>query len=223
MMPVFNEIIEINANVYRNILKIPPNFDEFGDLTSDHNTRKYAHQITESPYNHQYQAIDYVFKQSSWLPTRYGTGQFPVWYAAVDLITSFYETLYHWQTTFLIKPNFKMLPRTIKVIRSVYTVKCQAALIDLRNKTTEYPELIDPNSTSYRMTQKLGVRMHKEGYPGLLTRSARKSDGENVVVFKDNILTNPTHYHDYIYEYDAISKNGMVKSNITGEVLIKYI
>lgn len=222
MMPIFNEIVEVSANVYRNIIGVYNGFDEFDDLTSDADTKKYAHKLITASldkFNYQYHAIDYIFELSSWSPTRFGTGQYPVWYASMDLITSFYETLYHWQQIYLRKPNFKVLPETIKTIRSVYTVECHAALIDLRNKTNEYPALISPEQDSYEITQKWGVRMHKEGYPGLLTSSARKSDGENVVVFKNAILKNAKHYHDYIYEYDTKSKREIVKSNITNSIV----
>jgi len=224
MMPVFNEIVEVNAEVYRNMIGIDSVFDEFDDLSSDAITKKYAHQITTSSSNQlssHDQAIDYIFRQAAWLPTRFGTGQYPVWYASMDLITSFYETLYHWKRIYLEKPSFKVTPKIIKTIRSVYTVECRAALIDLRNKSKEYPELVHPDPECYEITQKWGLRMHKEGYPGFLTYSARQTDGENVVVFKDKILTNAKHYHDYIYEYNMVSEQEIVRSNITNDVLLR--
>lgn len=222
MMPVFDEIVEVSTHVYRNIIGIYPGFDEFDDLTSNVDTKKYAHQVTASSekFNYKYQAIDYIFEQPCWLPTRFGTGQYPVWYASMDLMTSFYETLYHWRRSFLIAPNFKSLPNIIKNFRSVYTVECHAALIDLRHKAKEYPALISPEQESYEITQKWGVRMHKEGYPGLLIPSARKQDGENVVVFKNTILKNAKHYHDYLYEYDTVNKCEIVRSNVTNVVIL---
>ena len=87
-------------------------------------------------------------------------------------------------------------------------------------KVKKYPELIHPDPERYEITQKWGLRMHKEGYPGLLILSARKSDGENVVVFKNTILTNANHYHDYIYEYNTVSKQEIVKSSITKDILL---
>lgn len=222
MIPVFDEIVELRAEVYRNIIGIYPGFDEFDDLSSDANTKKYAHQLTKAfdKLDAHYHAIDYIFKQSNWMSTRYGTGDYPVWYASMDLMTSFYETLYHWRRVYLEKPDFKAISQTVKTVRSVYVVECHAALIDLRNKVKEYPELVHPDTASYEITQKWGVRMHKEGYPGLLTPSARKSEGENVVVFKNTILTNAKHYQDYLYEYNMINKNEIVKSSHTNEIIL---
>lgn len=215
MMPIFNEIVEMHTKVYRNIIGMQDGFDEFDDLSSDADTKKYAHQLTNT-FNKQdshYHAIDYIFQQSTWLPTRYGTGQYPVWYASVDLITSFYETFFHWQRTYLKNPHFKNMAQNIKTMRMVYHVECKAALIDLRNKAKEYPILIHPDPERYEITQKWGIRMHKEGYPGLLAPSARKLDGENVAIFKKNILTNAEHYQDFLYEYDIKSQKVFIKTS----------
>jgi hypothetical protein len=222
MIPIFDKIIEVNTHVYRNIIGLYADFDEFDDLTLDADTKKYAHRVSalSEKLNYHYQAIDYIFEKSLWLPTRFGTGQYPVWYASMDLITSFYETMYHWRRAFLIAPNFRLVPDIVKTVSSVYTVKCHAALIDLRDKAKEYPALIHPDPENYDTTQKWGVRMHKEGYPGLLTLSARKLDGENVAIFKNTILSNAKHFHDYIYEYDMKNKQETIKSNVTHEIIL---
>lgn len=54
--------------------------------------------------------------------------------------------------------------------RKVYWVRCDAALLDLRTRAAEYPGLVHP--TSYRFTQQIGARLHRESHPGFVTPSA---------------------------------------------------
>lgn len=222
MSIVFNALKEFHESVYRNIVGVNLDFDEFDDLTDNSDTKKYAHHLVDTfnPSNIQYHAIDYVFNQFSWLPSRFGTGAYPVWYAACDLITSFYETLEHYKSIYLQKPQFKIMPDIIQTGCSVFIVQCDAALIDLRNKVIEHPELIDRDPLHYETTQKIGLRVHQEGYPGLLVRSARMFSGENIAVFRKNILSNPKHFQNYFYEFNQKNNTEIVKS-ISGEVILE--
>src|SRR5262249_37213668 len=78
----------------------------------------------------------------------------------------------------------------------VYNVFCKGILLDFRGKETHYPQLL---SNDYAFTQQVGKRISLEGHPGILTPSARKSDGVNVVAFSERILSNPrvSHYLSY--------------------------
>jgi hypothetical protein len=62
--------------------------------------------------------------------------------------------------------------------------------------------LINPDPNNYQETQQIGRRIFKEGHPGLITQSARHAQGENIAVFKAEILSAPEHYHNYIYEFN---------------------
>lgn len=217
-MIALNELAEIDQLVFRNIQCVRQNFDEFDDLTNDPATKRFAHQLVNNKINankNEYNAISFIFAQQSWLPSRFSNGSYPVWYGTAQLETSFYETLYHWKKRFIDAPqgfdSAKNQP--IKTSRTVFTVNCHAALIDLRTKATQENKLIHPDPSSYFYTQKLGERIQKEGHPGLITRSARIITGENIVIFKKNILSNAEHYHDYVYEYNSIIKETVVKES----------
>jgi hypothetical protein len=222
-MVTFNELAEIHDIVYRNIIGINLEFDEFDDLTQDVSSRQYAHRVTDSlnKSDAQYHAIDYIFNLSFWEPSRFGTGAYPVWYASRDLVTSFYETLPRYKKTFLMNPNFKEIPEIVPILRSVFIVQCDAALIDLRKKINKYPELVNTDPLGYRVTQEVGVRVHREGYPGLLTQSARNLNGETVAVFRKNILTNAKHFQNYIYEYNLKNNTEQVKAINTGKIILE--
>ena len=76
----------------------------------------------------------------------------------------------------------------IVIERKTYLVRCEAAILDCRPKLNDYPALIDKES--YLYTQQVGARIHREGHPGLLNRSARY-DGEIIAIFQQHVLTNP--------------------------------
>lgn len=225
---VLNELTEFNSAVFHNIQGVPLDFDEFDDLTNDPKAKKYAHRISDAdeidlhPNELQYHAIDFIFKQTSWLLSRFGNGAYPVWYGAVNLETSFHETIYHWRRTYLEAPQGfnQFTEQPVITQRTVFTVACRAALIDLRSKVKEHIELVDPDPSHYPQTQALGLRIHQEGYPGVVNQSARIIKSENVAVFKKEILSAPAHEHDYQYEYDLLNHKVSVKRVDSGKVVL---
>lgn len=225
MTVTFDEITEFNRSVFRNIQGILPAFDEFDDLTTDPKAKAYAHRMTDTNMTFatdvlQYHAIDFVFDQTTWHATRFGDGTYPVWYGSVELQTAFYETLYHWHRTFINTPEgFSNKAKTsIKTWRTIFTVDCHAALIDLRKKCGQIESLAHPDPTHYPYTQQIGQRVHKEGYPGLLTKSARMTNGENIAVFRKTILAAPKHYGNYLYEYDIAKQRVVIKNQQSNEL-----
>jgi hypothetical protein len=226
MPTLFTNLTDFQQRVFHNIQGIPPDFDEFDDLTNNSQARKYAHQISSSNISAKsdalhYNAIDFIFMQNSWLATRFGNGTYPVWYSSIDLHTSFYETLYHWKKTFIDSPqNFNT--QSIKTLRTVFTIECNAALIDLRKKVTNNKKLIHPDPAHYTYTQKIGARIHREGYPGLITKSARVHNGENIVIFKKDILSSPTHENDYFYEVDSADNKILIKQAKSNKIIFEY-
>jgi hypothetical protein len=220
MAITFNELVEFHQPVFRNIQGVSLPFDEFDDLSVESSAQSFAHRISSPSQAKwtfdklQYHAIDFIFTRKSWLPTRFGNGTFPLWYGGVELKTTFYETLYHWKKTYLDSPQGflqSMDNKVIETVRTVFTVDCNAALIDLRKKADQDDKLIHPETKMYPYTQQIGLRVYQEGYPGLITKSARDKAGENLVVFKKEILSAPEHYHNYIYEYDLNEQRSLVK------------
>ncbi len=65
----------------------------------------------------------------------------------------------------------------------------RALILDLRPSVGEFPALL--HKTDYTFTQQVGARLRREGHPGLVTPSARYSEGLNYVVFNHATLSNP--------------------------------
>ena len=82
--------------------------------------------------------------------------------------------------------------------RAVYDVHCAALLVDLSAKKLQHPALI---ANDYALTQQIGKRLQGEGHPGLIAPSARAA-GNNVVVFRKEVLSNPriVCYLNYLFD-----------------------
>jgi hypothetical protein len=136
----------------------------------------------EAAYN---EAIDYPFKH--WYRTRYSDGSYGVWYGADSLPTSIHETAHHWRRNLLEDVGWEN-EEGVAIERKVYLVRCDAALLDFRPRLADYPALVDP--ISYHLTQQIGARIHHDGHPGLVNRSAR-CEGDIYAVFNPRVLSNP--------------------------------
>lgn len=206
----FNRLCDLHATGYRNTVGINLAFDEFDDLTDCEDTMAYAQaksSVAWSNMDLQYHAIDYIFLQPHHFPSRFSDGTYPVWYGCRDVKTSFHETIYHWKRTFIDAPQFIFQnEQVITAHRTVFTVQCNAALIDLRQQVKTNKALTQPDPTQYAATQKIGERICHEGYPGLLTKSARHIEGDNIVVFQKKILSSAQMYKDYCYQYNTMSQ-----------------
>lgn len=212
MMISFNKLTDLNQRVFRNIRGISLGFDEFDDLTSNPEARALAHRSAARsvfPLNKlQFEAIDRLFEQKTWIPSRFGNGKFPVWYSSLDLATSFHETIYHWHKRYIEGPSGYKNTETVRAQRSVFTVLCKAALIDLREHADK---ISHPDPASYSDTQQIGLRVHQEGYPGIITKSARSIQGENIAIFRKDILLSPEHHNNYIYEYNFTNNKVIIR------------
>ncbi len=121
------------------------------------------------------------------MTSRFSDGTYPVWYGSLDNITTIYETTHHMiKTEMAIEgiENINMITRE----RVIYDVYCEGILIDLTRKKKYFPELISEN---HGATQKIGKRLSLQGYPGILSPSARNLKGVNANVFKQEILSRP--------------------------------
>jgi hypothetical protein len=145
---------------------------------------------------HYSTAIEYPFKTEYFMASRYGDGTYPVWYGSLDLHTTIYETAWHMRNELL---SIEGLDEVVMRERAVYHIDCRAVLIDLAEKTPEHPGLID---CDYSFAQQVGRRVQGEGHPGLLAPSARKPDGTNVVIFRQDVLDNPRIQYYLSYFFD---------------------
>jgi RES domain len=122
-----------------------------------------------------------------WQASRYSDGTYGVWYGSDSLETRVSESVYHWYTTLLTDAGFTT--EEVSIEREVYLVTCTAALLDLRAVSQTYSALLQ--ATDYTFCQSVGARVQREGHPGLLTQSVRRPQGENMVIFKPQVLSNP--------------------------------
>jgi len=129
--------------------------------------------------------------------TRFSDGsQFGVWYGSLDLETSVHETVYHWMK--LNKDMTSLPEQEIVAERRVFLVRIAGILIDLRNKHSDFSELIAPSD--YTFTNSLGAYLFSHGQSGLLAKSAR-CEGVNAAIFTQKVLSNVRHCNYLTYHW----------------------
>ena len=223
-----SNLIEVHQDLFRNIVSLRESEDLFDDLSDDPNAWQAAQKLEfetkprffTSPTPAIYRpfeeaewntAIGYPFTELS--VTRFSDGSFGVWYGADELETTIYETVHHWKNGLLADAGFSQ--SGIEIQRRVYKVRCDAALIDLRASIRDYPNLV--HSTDYSLTHEIGARIHREGHPGLITKSAR-GGGDVEAVFNPEVLSNPQHHCYLTY---ITTSSGIEIQREKGTVLLR--
>ena len=196
---------DTHEDAYRNIVSLRESQDLFDDLSDSSQGWQAASELemqskpatytSHQPIIHRpfeeadfNAAIHYPF--SHWSMSRYSAGDFGVWYGADELTTTIYETVNHWRAGLLRDAGWQDMEGLI-IERKVYLVRIDAALLDFRQRLETYPALIDPNS--YHLTHQVGARIHHDGHPGLLSRSARCA-GNIAAIFNQQVLSQPRDY-----------------------------
>ncbi len=194
-------LADVHDELFRNIVSLRESEDLFDDLSDDPEQWQSAIQLeieTKSPmFESPRPIIDRPFEEAAWnaaigypfqhwMRSRYSDGTFGVWYGADRIETTVFETLYHWRRGLLEDAGF--LTPGISIERRIYRVRCDAALVDLRPAISTCPGLVDPRD--YTLAQLVGARLHKEGHPGLVSRSARCA-GDIHAVLNPHILSQP--------------------------------
>ncbi|MDP1634720.1 MAG: RES family NAD+ phosphorylase [Gallionellaceae bacterium] len=194
-------LADTHSDLYRNIVSLRVTENLFDDLSENPSDWQQAIElevqtqpatyISKTPIIHRpfeeaawNEAIGFPFRE--WSRSRYSDGSFGVWYGSDTLETTIYETVHYWRNSLLADAGFAA-PGII-IERRVHLVRCDAALIDLRDMVAQHPMLVSPND--YTVTQQVGARLHKEGHPGLVTASAR-CVGDVYAVFNPAVLSNP--------------------------------
>ena len=194
---LFSANAEFHGDLIRNIPGIRRSQNLFDDLTSDTADWGIAVAAEESgriptaaalatrPFDYG-SVISYSFDASHWQSTRFSDGsRYGVWYGALEVETTVYETAHHWRRFLL--DSYGELDRAIVTDRRVCDVRCDALLIDLRDKHAEFPDLV--RRDSYTFTHQVGRILHEQDLSGLLVKSAR-CDGINGVIFRPERLSN---------------------------------
>jgi hypothetical protein len=195
-------LADIHQDVARNIVSLLQSQDLFDDLTDDPAERLLAQKVEDEikppPYRSRTPVIDRPFEDAEWFnaiiwpfkhwqTSRFSDGTYGVWYGSDSVETTVYESAYHWYRGLLSDAGFERT--TVVAERKVYSVACNAALLDFRKSAEDHPDLLHPSDYAY--CQSVGSRIHREGHPGLLTQSVRRPAGTNVAIFNADILSNP--------------------------------
>ncbi|WP_308364964.1 MULTISPECIES: RES family NAD+ phosphorylase [unclassified Microbulbifer] len=194
-------LLEVDGDLYRNIVSLRVSQDLFDDLSDDPADWQAAIELEAACKPLQYESrqpvIDRPFEDAefisavrfpfdNWSQSRFSRGQFGVWYGSPELETTIFETAYHWRNGLLADAGLENR-EGVSIERRVHLVHCRSALINLLPKAAEWPEL---RADDYAPCQSLGERVHREGHPGLWAPSAR-CDGTNAAVFTPRVLSNP--------------------------------
>jgi len=193
---------DIHKDVARNIVSLLQSQDLFDDLTDDPAewllAQKVEDEIKPPPYRSSTPIIDRPFEDAEWFSaiiwqfkhwqaSRFSDGTYGVWYGSDSIETTVYESAYHWYRGLLSDAGFDRM--TVIAERKVYSVACNAALLDFLKAADGHPDLLHPSN--YAFCQSVGARIHREGHPGLLTQSVRRPAGENMAIFNADVLSNP--------------------------------
>ncbi len=192
-------VADFNDDLARNVVSLRVSEDLFDDLSDDPADQQIAieHEMATKPppYTSDQPAVQRPFEEAewqnaigypfeNWSESRYSTGRFGVWYGAESIETTVHETVYHWRR-FLADAGWDAEG---VIERRVYWVHCSSLLLDFRPLVDEHAGLVHPRD--YTLTQQLGARLHREGHPGVVSRSARCA-GEIFDVFNPNVLSDP--------------------------------
>jgi hypothetical protein len=201
-------LADVHQDLARNIMSIRVSQNLFDDLSDDPADWDVAlhHELATKPptYESPTTIIDRPFEEADWLnaiafpfkhwaASRFCDGSFGIWYGSDLVETTVHETVHHWRNGLLADAGFDARVsqgerESITGERKVYWVRCDAALLDLRTRVEAYPDLVHP--TQYGFTREIGARLHREGHPGLVSRSARCA-GENYGVLNPSVLSSP--------------------------------
>lgn len=220
-------LADTHDDLYRNIVSLRVSEDLFDDLSDEPENwqsaialelqTKPATYVSHTPVIHRPfeeaawdEAIGFPFRR--WTSSRFSDGSFGVWYGADSLTTTIHETVYHWRHGLLDDAGF--IEPGIRIERRVHLVRCDAALVDLRNAARKYPMLVDKED--YTLTHQVGGRLRREGHPGLVTISARCS-GVVYAILNPAVLTNP---RPHCYLGYITTENGVDVERTPGQTLL---
>lgn len=204
---LIEKIVDFDDDAFRNIAAVEE--DLFDDLSPDPGERAFGEALVSAgrkqrdlesltimrPFTYGVSLSD---SPHAAFPTRFSDGtRFGVWYGSLDLLTSVYETAYHFKNR--ITDMLGVFDEEVVSKRSVFLVHVRGILVDLRNKQRGFPKLLD--KTDYSFSHAVGSYLYDNGQNGLLAASARYHAGVNVASFKPSILSNPRHHVYLTYKW----------------------
>jgi hypothetical protein len=157
-------VVDTHHDVRRNIVSLRESRNLFDDLSADPAEQAVAQQVesavkplhyhSPTPVIHRpfeevewFNAIGWPFQH--WQSSRYSDGSFGVWYGADSVAATVYETACHWYRGLLLDAE-GYADEAVAIERKVYTVACDALLLDLRPRVAEFPALLHSPTTRSR-------------------------------------------------------------------------
>ncbi len=204
---LIEKLVDFDDDAFRNIAAIVE--DVFDDLSDDPQDRAFGEALLSERKDQQDSeslAIMRPFTYGTSLsdspyaafPTRFSDGtRYGVWYGSLDLLTSVYETAYHFRRR--ITDMLTAIEEEVVSERRVFLVHVGGLLVDLRNKHHKFPKLLA--RADYSFTHAVGAYLYDNGQNGLLVESARHRAGINAAAFKPDILSNARHHSHLIYRW----------------------
>lgn len=203
-------VADIHQELVRNIVSLLESENLFDDLSDEPDAWLLAQQVESDarpyPYRSPYPEIYRPFEEAIWINaigwpfqnrqmSRFSDGSFGVWYGSDLAETNVFETAYHWYRGLICDAGWEQ--ERVVVERKLYTVACDALLLDLRQTVAVYPDIV--HKSDYRFARTVGARLHREGHPGLLTYSARHDHGLNFAVMNPEVLSRPRFHSQLSY------------------------
>jgi len=208
--------LRVSEELYDDLSDKPEGWQAAIDLELASKPHTYASNqpIIDRPFEEadHNDAIDYPFRH--WSKTRYSDGSYGIWYGSDTLETSVHETVHHWRCELLEDAGWQAIDG-VAIERKAFLVRCDAALLDFRPKIEAHPALID--RSSYHLTHQVGARIHHDGHPGLISRSAR-CEGDVYAIFNRRILSNPRQLCYLTYQ---IAGDSVVVERQPGEIFLR--
>ncbi len=227
MDDLFTASRDLNQDVFRNIVSLRESVDLYDDLTEGDPDLSLIASAAEGRIKselppgiinrgfHYTTAVTYPFETEPYLVSRYGDGSYGVWYGSLEIETTLAETAHHMIQD---ESNIEGLDQVIIRERAIYTVFCNAVLIDLTGKLESHPELV---AEDHHLTHQIGQRLHREGQPGLVAPSARRQEGINTVVFNPDVLRDPRLRFYLTYRFNPVLGSVEIEQD-PGVVLTRY-
>ena len=194
---LIRDVVDFHDELVRNIKGFGRPSNPFDDLSANAEEQAVAiaaeshgqvpspAPIVTRPFDYG-TVVTYPFVPQNWHVTRFSDGlAYGIWYGSLDLETTVYETVHHWHR--FVTDSYPDEDRDIVSERQAFRVRCDAILIDLRDKERRERRLVDRND--YGFTQRLGRYLRDQRQSGLLVTSARCT-GRNVAVFRPEVLSN---------------------------------
>ena len=205
---LIDTVVDFDGTTFRNIPSVTPSEDLLDDLSDDPKDRAFGEALVADQKDPDYRSpiimrpflygVSLDGSASARVPTRFSDGRrFGVWYGSLSLITTVYETVYHWRRR--LADMLTTIQGEVVSDRRVFKVSVRRVIIDLRDKHRRFPALIDP--IDYTFTNALGEHLHRNGQNGLLVQAARHPEGVNLAAFKPDILSDPRHHSYLVYRW----------------------